>query len=101
MSYIVLPPQRQSDSVDWKILDEHGRLVFTGTHRECEAWLDLADARAAAAAERAAQTEVPAPEQRMTLAVFVARTIRRFFGKSSGELRFSGHRPPFEWQGRR
>jgi hypothetical protein len=41
MSYSVLPPK--GGSLNWKILDECGDVVFAGRHQQCEEWLDLAD----------------------------------------------------------
>lgn len=45
MLYSVLTPRNGSPF--WKILNDRGEIVYSGSHQQCEEWLDLADLREA------------------------------------------------------
>lgn len=90
MLYSVLPPQ--SDSRNWKILDDDGHVVFSGIHEQCEEWLDLADLREALRG----QSSPPAGDQpppRLPVFDLAVRLLHCFWGDCAGEVRVSGEAP--------
>jgi hypothetical protein len=90
MTYSVQLPRRKSPQ--WKILDDRGDIVFSGSQQICEEFLDLADSREAASGRppRHATNEVTT---RLSIFGLAAGLLRRFWGDSSGEVRVSGDLP--------
>lgn len=86
MLYSVLPPR--SDSPGWKVLDDRGEILFSGSQLLCEEFLDLADLRAASRS----LPPLPLEDRMKRLPLFdrASFLLRRFWRETAGELRVSG-----------
>lgn len=85
--YSVVTPQNGSPI--WKVLNRRGDLVYSGSHQQCEEWLDLMDMRAASLRlppqEPVDRVTTPLPIFELACAL-----LRRFWKETAGEVRVSG-----------
>jgi len=88
--YSVLPPQ--SDSPNWKVLDDRGDVVFWGLRQQCEEWLDLADCRAETFGETA-EHPMEGVTTRLPIFELASALLRRFRRDCAGEVRVPGELP--------
>lgn len=90
MVYSILSPR--SDSPGWKIIDEPGFIVCSGTQTQCEEWLDLADYHAAAS--RSVPLTSPCRDtSRLPIFELASAFLGRLWNETDGSVRVAGETP--------